>query len=387
MRILLFSDISIPDSCALATRVMVFAKLLRQLGHETELLGVSYRKEEALEGSFDGIPYRMLRASSDTGLRAGRRVARLNKDIKTYLAQMPKFDTILLSNVYYDYAAAFLAYAKTHGAKLLVNQVEWYDRKDIRFGGITGKINLLKNRIALRHLHVKMGNILAISSLLDDYYKNRGCNTVTIPTIIDPAEYAAVASQPKAMDPVLKIAYAGSPARKDYIANAIRALPLLSKEERKRIQFHFYGPQKEQLAVLGVGADFLETYKEQLVCHGRIPHCEVKEKIAQADFTVLLRPDKRYANAGFPTKVGESMACGTPVIANLTSDLGKYIIDGQTGILCADETPESCAEAFRKALALTDAQRAAMHENCLEMTQKAFSYSAYQEAIEAFLHR
>ena len=385
MKILLFSNLALPDSCANATRVMNFAKQLRAAGHEIELLGVCYDQREALEGVCDGISYQMLRAAPYFGIHAGKRIALLKKDLVAFLNAQPTYDAILLSNIYFDYADVFLKYAKKTGAKLIVNAVEWYDKTNGLFAGLTGKLNFVKNRIALRYIHKKMGNILAISSLLNDYYKARGCNTVTVPTIVDMKEYEAVSAREGSSDGILRIAYAGSPARKDYVINAIRAVALLTDEERSRLQLHFYGPQPSQLRLLGLSDEFLDQYQDQIVCHGRIPYAEVKGKVADADFTVLLRPNKRYANAGFPTKVGESMACGTPVIANITSDLGKYILDGKTGIVCRDESPEACAEAFRKALMLNRNDLTRMRKFALEMAKTRFDYSNYLDAIGNFL--
>ena len=387
MRILLFSDIAMPDSCALATRVISFAKILKALGHDVELLGVSYAQGKPLVGSYDGIAYEMIQAGHWTGIQAYRRIRQIGKDLHRYLeeksAEAP-YDAVLLSNVYYDYSKLFLKYSKKYNAPLLVNAVEWYDKTHQTFLGIFGKIKLLKNRVALKKIHVKMGNIIAISSLLEEYYTECGCNTVRIPTIVDLKEYSTVASAPQKSEGKLHIAYAGVPGRKDYVLHAVEALELLSEEERSRIQLDFYGPTEAQLFGNAVVSDLVRGC---VVCHGRIPYAEVKEKIAAADFTVLLRPDKRYANAGFPTKVGESMACGTPVIANLTSDLGKYVIDGETGIVCADETKESCAEAFRKALRLTAEERTDMKIKVLNMATNAFSYDAYIEDMKNFIDR
>ena len=385
MRILLFSNLVLPDSCANATRVMNFAKLLREAGHEIELLGVCYDQKKALEGVCDNIPYGMLRAAPYFGIHAGKRIVLLKKDIDAFLDDRRTYDAILLSNVYYDYADVFLRYAKKTGAKIAVNAVEWYEKNNGLFAGLTGKLNFVKNRIALRYLHKKMGNIIAISSLLDDYYKVRGCNTVTIPTMVDMEEYADVSATEKEPGTVVRVAYAGSPARKDYVINAIFALPLLSDEERSRLQLHFYGPDTKLLKMLGLSEEFLNTYRDNIVCHGRIPYAEVKSKIADADFTVLLRPNKRYANAGFPTKVGESMACGTPVIANITSDLGKYILDGKTGIVCRDETPEACADGFRRALSMTAEERNAMRNWAKDMAANSFDYKNYSARINNFL--
>lgn len=390
MRILLYCDFALPDSCADATRVINLAKLLRDSGHEVTLLGVQYKADGITKGEYDGFAFEMLRAGQWFGLKSLRRIRGLEKDIKQYLSEHTgknAFDAIFLSGIYYDFTKEFFKYSKRNGAKLVVNALEWYDKRNPYFVGLRGKINFVKNRIALMRIFVKIKNVFAISSLLDDYYKARGCNTVTVPTIIDIREYESVAKAKSLPSPKIRIAYAGMPDRKDYIINAVRALALLSEEERAKLELHFYGPKDDYLATLGLAQKEMDACFESVICHGRIPHSEVKGKIAQADFTVLLRPNKRYANAGFPTKVGESMACGTPVIANLTSDLGKYVLDGKTGIVCINESPVACAEAFRRAIAMTVEERQAMQSEALAMACSAFDYRVYLDAVNAFLNR
>ena len=167
MRILMFSDFSLPDSCANSIRVIGFAKILKMLGHDVELLGVSYEKGKVLSGSYDGISYEMLQAGDWVGVQAYKRIRQLKKDIAKYLekeTEYAPYDALLLSNVYYDYSSLFLKYSKRHKAPLLVNAVEWYDKGSSTFQGVFGKIKLLKNRIALRVIHKKWG-ILSRSAL------------------------------------------------------------------------------------------------------------------------------------------------------------------------------------------------------------------------------
>ena len=389
MRILLFCDFEFPDSCADASRVFNFAQIFRELEHEVHLLGVCYSRKSELNGTYKGFEYKMFKPSAHYGLKSGKRIKNLSNDIKNYLREYTgerKYDAILLSNVYYDHSSVFINYAKRHGTKLIVNALEWFDINNATFKGLMGPIKFAKNRIALRHTYKIMRNILAISSLLDNYYKQRGCNTVTVPTIIDPEEYASVRDMEHCNGEKISIAYAGVPGKKDYVVNAVKALGLLTEDERQRIELHFYGPTADYFRNSGIDDGAVEKYKENVICHGRIPYSEVKQKIAEADFTVLLRPNKRYANAGFPTKVGESMACGTPVIANLTSDLGKYIIDGETGYVCEDESPEACADVFRKVLSLSIEQRDALRIGALKCASEHFYYACYKDAIKSFLN-
>ena len=80
--------------------------------------------------------------------------------------------------------------------------------------------------------------------------------------------------------------------------------------------------------------------------------------IKDADFVPLLRPQiVRYAQAGFPTKVPESLSLGTPIICNLTSDLGDFIRDESEGIICRDYSIDAFVEALENALTLSPTNR------------------------------
>lgn len=381
MKILLFSDFGLPDSCANATRVFAFAKILIKCGYDVQVLGVSYRSDEQLNGVYDGISYQMLRAPNLYGVKSIIRVKKINEEIKKYLLKFQtnnKIDAIFLSNIYYDYSSLFLKFSKKYDVKLIVNVVEWYDSSNEIFDGLLGKIKLLKNRIALKVIFPKMRNIIAISELLGNYYKSKNCNVCVIPTILDIKEYESVKH---IKNKKMIVSYAGSPARKDYIVNVIRALLKLDDIERKKMVLNLYGVTVEDIKNLGITENEIYKLIDVMFIHGRIPHNEVKNKIASSDFTILLRPNLRYANAGFPTKVGESMACGTPIIANLTSDIGKYVIDGRTGIICENESVEACVSALRKALYIFD-NNEELRCDVKKMAYKSFDYNRYVDVIK-----
>lgn len=388
--IVFFSDFGLPLSCANATRVWNFAKMLKNQ-YDIIVIGVSYGDDNntSLVGEYKQFPYSMLKAPNMNGWKAIRRNHVLAKKIEEELSNiLSKGNTraIILSNVYYAYSYCLIQLSKKYSVPLIVNEVEWYEKDNDCFSGLFGKVKLLQNRIALTDIHVRMKNIIAISSLLDKYYTSRGCNTVKIPTIIDMTEYDDYRSF-CCSNEKLTIAYAGSPAKKDYVGNAIIALSMLKDEEREKICLHFYGATKETFIELGLQERIFDKVSSSVVFHGRIPHEEVKKQISRADFTILLRPNKKYANAGFPTKVGESMACCVPVMGNITSDLGGIYVDGYNAIVCRNETPKSCAEAFRKGLSLTADEKNKMRKNAYETAVRKFDFCKYRDAMIDFLKR
>jgi glycosyltransferase involved in cell wall biosynthesis len=119
---------------------------------------------------------------------------------------------------------------------------------------------------------------------------------------------------------------------------------------------------------------------------GRISHDEVLKNLEEADFTVLMRSEtQRYARAGFPTKVVESLASATPVICNITSDLGNYLVDGENSMIVSGCTAESFAITLKRILALSQVEKAAMKISARKTAEKNFNYLLYKEEFEKLL--
>lgn len=79
------------------------------------------------------------------------------------------------------------------------------------------------------------------------------------------------------------------------------------------------------------------------------------------------------------------MMCGTPVIANHTSDLALYIKDGETGVVVKDESVDSCVNGFRKVLKMRDEEKKKMRILARLEAERSFYYLSYKEEFEKFL--
>ena len=385
MKVLFLANQELPDQSANATRIINLAKLFQSCGVEPILIGTRYNEDTLLRGEYDGLKYMHVNAINYLSLRKSKRQEYLEKlfvEAMEATWDQDNFSIIVASSFSFQSIQFILNYAKTKRIAVIYNSVEWFQKDNESFYGLGGKIKFLYNRFGLLVQHVKVGNIIGISSLLVNYYKERKCNTIRIPTIIDKGkyDYVELTHNKKTV-----IAYAGSPAKKDYISNAIKALLLLNSEELQSLELHLYGVDVIQLKKLGISEETVHMLQTVLFVHGRIPYSQVQERISSADYTILLRPNLRYANAGFPTKVGESMMCGTPVIANHTSDLNLYIRDGDNGIVVDDESVEACAEGYRKALRMSVEEKIKMRFNARKEAEYAFFYLSYKKEMEEFI--
>ena len=185
----------------------------------------------------------------------------------------------------------------------------------------------------------------------------------------------------------LRIVYAGAPfGSRDTIANAAKALLLLDEEDRKRIHFTFAGFTRDQMHDLGLTNDELlatDNYCEYL---GRIPHEKVIEIYSHSDYSLLLKPEnKRLSKAGFPTKVSESWALSTPVIANLTGDMNIFMKDMFNGIVSKSDSPKDFSKALIRALNVPKDDYASMRFNSRLTAEKKLDKSVFSKIIADFL--
>jgi glycosyltransferase involved in cell wall biosynthesis len=88
----------------------------------------------------------------------------------------------------------------------------------------------------------------------------------------------------------------------------------------------------------------------QVFLHGRIPHSEMADTLAQARISVspLMAIPKFMHN--IPVKVFESWACGLPVISSDLPPIRPFFRDGEFGLLVPPGDPQALAKAIEDLL-------------------------------------
>ena len=279
---------------------------------------------------------------------------------------------VVLYSGYTPYLQRLLPWCRRNGVRLLFDAVEWYEPEHLT--GYLASPYQWNIEWAMRRLIPKTDGVIAISQYLADYYRRRG-----LPVAIVPPTTSAIAAGDWQPDDTLRLCYAGSPAgHKDDLGTVLQAQAQLAGNGEV-VRLDVAGPEPALVAAL-LGADSCDGIP-WLRAHGMLPPARVGQLVGQADFTVLVREDRRQSNAGFPTKFVESFAAGTPVIANLTSDLGRHLRDGETGLVCASGTVDGLATTVRRARSLDDDAKRGMRSACLAHAVAAFHPRAYSGVL------
>ena len=85
------------------------------------------------------------------------------------------------------------------------------------------------------------------------------------------------------------------------------------------------------------------SIEDKVVFTGVIPPNEMPQLLYDASVLALARPDNIQAQNGFPTKLGEYLATGNPVVVTKVGEIPQFVIDNENGYL-AEPNPDCFAE-------------------------------------------
>ena len=369
-----------PKGDAGAIRQHAFAKILNELGYKVIIvgMGVSTRFKKSV---FNGIDYYSLRYSkSNVIMRAFGRMLfafHLRKILKGISDK--KVAGILIVSGNRSTFKLVEAFAKKNETQLYHDSVEWYSPSEFKNGE---KNRIYKENEKLNRIYIdKKYKVFAISTYLAKHFKEREINTLRVPVIMDTD---AMNCKKQETDKII-IVYAGNMGAKDRIHNFIMAFCNMEEETRKKFEFNIiglsYDAYKKNCQELPN-----EVINKELFFRGRLNNDEVLSYLKKASFTVLLRPkEERYAKAGFPTKVVESLSMATPVICNYTSDLDKYLVDMKNSIILQDDTYDSSVIALNRIKHLTKEELVDMQVNARKTAEINFDWHKYIEQFKDFI--
>lgn len=293
-------------------------------------------------------------------------------------AQPTKPSHIVLYGGSAQYMFRLLTWCRANNVPLIVDVVEWYDANHMS-GGFFGPFHI-SAKIALHYYYPKCSGIIAISSYLAEHYRKLGCKVIIVPPTLDVQNHQLLSSDKYLHSSRLTLVYAGTPGKKDLLANIIRGVAKVDADG-ERVQLVVIGSSLKQVKQL-INNTEVPAFIKVL---GLIPQNEVAAIIQQSDFSVFLREPIRFSQAGFPTKFVESMTNGTPVMANLTSDIGKYLHDGVEGLVCQDHSASAFADALQRALLLSKTELQKMRYATLKQAEHSFDFRTYTSSLSNFL--
>ena len=372
-----------PDKNASGKRVLGNCLLLRDLGYTPVCIG--HGKTEKTESQ--GIVCHNIGISNIDRV-FGNGAGRITDLLKGYLQDLHA--VILYGAIFTQKEnCSIIRWCRKNGITVYYDQVDWFELN--WHNPLRALIRWNNHRLLNGKVSPKCDGVICISSFLSDYHSKKGKKTVVIPPL---AAACGTVEESVAESECIRFVYAGTStdvARpleqwKDRIDLMLAALAKAMQTEGTRpFRFDIFGLTRQQYIRMFPedlrhgGEAVLAQLGDQVIFHGLVPNAEAMAGVAQANFTVLIRDKKRSTMSGFPTKVSESISCGTPVLCSDTSDLRQYIQNGFNGYICENDELESVYETILK---LTAAQLYQMKCNC---ENSPFYYMNFTQEMRHFL--
>ena len=380
MRIVICGLLKYPAGDAGSVRQEKMAQLLMLMGHEVLVVGLGSASDGTV-AKYNGVSYLSFRNHAP-GLQGKVKShilfwKKLKNEIGTHNPQ-----AVIVDDLGPEKMRKLKALCRKKKILLIHDSVEWYSPEQFSRGKMS--LRYIRKDCLNRKILDKQFRCIAISKYLLQYFRSKGIQTVNIPIVVTPED---ICTEKQLQTEKVVFTYAGQPGKKDYLHVMLEAFLLLPAELREKAIFHIVGCTKQQMVAAGIAEEVLERLESQLKIHGRVPRDTVLELLKETDFTLLMRSaEQRYAKAGFPTKVVESLSKSTPVICNLTSDLADYLTDGQDALVVENCSAEALKDQLKRAIVMSQAQRMEMCKYAAKTAEDCFLYTSFSQQMQEILH-
>ena len=265
--------------------------------------------------------------------------------------------------------------------RLIIEGTEWMEvenRKEIATRGIVWQKDIQK-----RYIDKRCGNIIAISEFLYEHYRNQGCNVIRLPPLVyDFADKDQVFRDRDAVKlRQVKVVFAGTTDFKDYLEPMLKAIRKINNNEIKII-FDVVGPSPDAIESM---LECSSPTQYGINCYGRLSHENTLSIVRKADFSVLMRENKRYAKAGVSTKFVEAMSLAVPSICTAVGGTDAFVTDGVDGVLIKDNSVHEVLDKLMQIVNMDSSEILQMKLNALNTAKQVFSEGQYYNVAKCFL--
>lgn len=381
MHIVIISYNKFPNGDAGALREYSLAKLLQSLDHKVTIIGMG-NDEFRKKNEYNGVSYYTLRTQRRGFINKLKNYFYYSKRLKSLVSHFERdIDGFLVVDIPLNALFMIKKIAKKQKKMLLHDSVEWYSPEQFKLRQFAPAY-VLKN--AYNKLFIDTNfKVIAISKYLERHFRNRGILAERIPVVFPMKE---IHYDKNIEGSKLRLVYAGSPGKKDYLSVMLKGLSLLDKKEINCIELQIFGVTQNDI-IGQLDQDTYSKIKDIIVPNGRVTREVVLSYLKKSHFTIILRePSLRYSKAGFPTKVVESLSTGTPVITNISSDLDEYLIDGVNSIIVAGCSPEEFMLSVSRVLKINEGRLNKMFVESYKTAKSKFDIYCYKDQIKKLIN-
>jgi glycosyltransferase involved in cell wall biosynthesis len=371
MKIVFVSSGLYPDGGAASNRHLAYAKGLYELGHDVEFILLIKQKWLDEQIIIDGVKYTQC-VSGNSGLNIPKlktlwayikSIKKAKKKIKYILKQNPRVSMILLDTRTIS-LIPLIRYGKKHSIKILHERTEY--PFVVSSKNLFGRINLF---IYLKNVIKQFDGIYVINKALVKYFydvTNGQVPLKIINMIVDPSRFDCPQQIQSSKEKVITFC-GGLDGEKDGVPILIDSFAILSK--------NFPSAQLQLIGSLNI--------QDKVILTGTIDRNEVPKYLCNSFALALARPSNKQAEGGFPTKLGEYLATGNPVVVTRVGEIGDFLTDQKNAFVSEPDSAELFAEKLGEAF--TNENSISIGLEGKKLVYHDFHYLSQARELEKFI--
>ena len=373
-KVLIVNTLPVPSGNASVNRILSYAKGMVECGDSVDIVSSGMALDGNAEAYIDGIGI----------FNNGR-----SKSVKSLFGALwkiiskirrGKYDVIIsTTNSLLLIYPLFLS-SKLIGAKLLQEKSEFPFVLMRR-----GVLNKLWAFFYVNTTYKLMDGIIVMTNPLYEYFQKKtkkDCKFIVMPMTVDGSRFNVDRKRDDSLGDY--IAYCGDMSgNKDGVTNLIKA-------------FSYVEPKINDVSLLLIGGttDIKEYEKLQqlvkdlglkkVVFYGRADRSQMPQLLKNAKVLALARPSSLQSKGGFPTKLGEYLSTGNPVVVTAVGDIPQYLNETNAFVVEPDNN-----EAFANALiyVLSNNEKALLvGEEGKKVAEKVFNYKVQSRRLHEFIN-
>jgi glycosyltransferase involved in cell wall biosynthesis len=267
----------------------------------------------------------------------------------SYKSIIQKLDTIIVYNPTFFEMGSYIIMKKLLRKKILVILPEFYEKPNTK-GFSIDLFKWYNFYFGIKYLVRYSDKFIVLSNYLKQYIISRlkaPKEILIMPNLTDPKRFEINNVKPF-MHNKITIGYIGTPVKKDGVLDLIKSFSILNSKF-KNTHLLIVGditngnsilPELKKYALkVGVNEDCI-TFT------GLLSHILIPQLLLSCQIFALTRPNGVFAEAGFPTKLGEYLSCKKPVLVTAVGDIRHYLKNEEHVILVEPENIESIVFGF-----------------------------------------
>lgn len=202
----------------------------------------------------------------------------------------------------------------------------------------------LKNSLLEVLMRMYLDGLFVISKTLQQYYLSKGIKKDKIyilSMLVDNSRFDGLKKQGTN---IAEITYCGTASNnKDGVNHLLEAFAIV-KKHFPDLKLRIIGLMNDSDKEVNYSIIENNQIKNDVIFMGRIPSCEIPQQLINAKLLVLARPNNKQSEGGFPTKLGEYLATGNPVVATNVGEISHYLTHNKDIIFAEPNNISDIAE-------------------------------------------